>query len=229
MIKKVDLQKVLLFCLTIAVICIMKNICINPIDCENYVYFVRLILIFWDQSQILNLIWLLPIMLSINVIANKYFHEMYHFDTRYSNRKRFINKLLIKCILFSLIFNFIIAILQVIILTLITKPYIMINIDIVTIIIQYIVESTFLNTIIILFAMNIKNFMFTYIIAIIFIIISLTSIINLSLVEGNPYLPFINMYYSNEINVISILLTVIAIFFIKKLYIRCDILGGVDQ
>lgn len=228
MIKKIDLRKVLLFCLTIAVICIMKNICIGSIDSENYAYFVRQVLIFWDQSQFLNLIWLLPIMLSINLIARKYFLEMHHFDTRYSNRKCFINKLLIKCSIFSLISNFLVAILQVITLTIITKTSYMINTDVITILIQYIVESTFLNIIIILFAMNTNNFMYTYIIAIIFIIVSLTSIINLSLIEGNPYIPFINMYFSDKINVVSILLSILVLFIIKKLYLKHDILGGID-
>ena len=61
------------------------------------------------------------------------------------------------------------------------------------------------------------------------VITSLTTIINLSLVWENPYLPFINIYYSDKINIITILLTITVLFFIKRLYIRYDILGGIDQ
>lgn len=228
MIKKIDFRKLLLFSLIIAAICILKNLCIESTDSEHYVYFVRQILIFWDQSQFMNLIWLLPIMLSIQIIARKYYFEMQNFDTRYSNRNRYINRLLIRCGLFSIIFNFLIAILQVIVLTLIKNVSITINIEIITILIQYVFECTFLNIIIIFVSMNIKNFMYTYIIFLIFIIVSLTSIVNLGLIEGSSYLPFINMYFNNKINIVSVLLSILTLFFIKKKYLKYDILGGID-
>lgn len=229
MMRKINLRKLILFILIIAIICILKNAFISSIDGEGYAYFIRRVLVSWDESQFLNIIWLLPIMFSIYIIARNHFFKIHHFDTRYNNRKHFINKFLIKCCLSSIIVNFLIAFLQVIVLSLTTKTSIMINIDVVTIFVQYIIESTFLNIVIILCAMYIKNFMYTYIIFLIFIILSLTIIVNLSLVGENPYLPFINIYYSDKINVITILLTIAVIYFIKKLYIRYDILGGVDQ
>ena len=229
MMKRIDWQKMLSFILIITVICILKNTCISLIDSENYASFVHKILVFWSESQFLNLVWLLPILFSIHIIARKYFFKIYQFDTRYNNRKHFINKLLVICYLSSILFNFLIAVLQVIILSLTTKTSIMINIDVITTFAQYIIECTFLNIVIILCAVYIKNFMYTYIIFLIFIIVSLTTIINLSLVWENPYLPFINIYYSDKINIITILLTITVLFFIKRLYIRYDILGGIDQ
>lgn len=229
MMKKINLRKTLLFILIIAVICILKDSFISSTNCEEYAYFVRQVLVFWSENQFLNIIWLLPIMFSIHVIARKYFFKMQQFDTRYNNRKNFINKLLINCCISSIIFNFLIAFLQVIIISLTTKASIMININVITTFLQYIIESTFLNMIIILFAIYIKNFMYTYIIFLIFIILSLTIIINMSLVGQNPYLPFVNIYYSDKINMVTILLTIVSISFIKRLYIHYDILGGVDQ
>ncbi len=229
MMKGINLRKFVLFIMIISIICILKNVFISLNNAGTYAYFVRKVLVSWDESQILNIIWLLPVMLSNYIVSRKYFFKVHHFDTRYNNRNFFINKLLIKCCLESIIFNFLIAFLQVIVLSLSTKTSIVINIDVVSTFVQYIIESVFLNVIIILCSMYIKNFMYTYIIFLMIIILSLTTIINLSFIGENPNLPFINIYYSNKISLVTILLTGAVIYFIKKLYIHYDILGGVDQ
>lgn len=226
--KKFNIKKFILNIFLIFIICILKSMCLelNSVDVENYGSFTKTILTIWTDSQFLNLIWLLPILLSMNIIAKKYFFEINNFDMRFKSRNNFINKLLAKCCCFSLIVNFVIAFTQIVILSIISNNLIFINKEVIINLIQYMIETTLLNVSIILFAMYIKKIMYVYIIYMIYIVVSLIVIVNLSLVSNNVYFPFINMYYSSQINVISVLLIILFLFLIKRKYIHSDVLGG---
>src|SRR5574344_1675211 len=214
--KKISMRKILYYFLIIIGICVLKVPYMASIASDNYSDFVRYILIFWGSNQLVNLIWLLPILFSMYIVAKKYFYKMQHFEVRLKNRKHFINIALIKCCLVSIIFNILIALLQIVILSLISKTSIIINGNVFNTIIQYTIENTFLNVIIILCAMYIKNFIYSYSVFVILIIISLTAIINLALVKESIYLPFINLYFNDKISLTTILLTIIIIFLIKR-------------
>ncbi|MDD2644231.1 MAG: hypothetical protein PHC65_06075 [Methanobacteriaceae archaeon] len=217
--KKINPMKLLYCVLIIISICILKNGFI--IDAESNAEFIRKVLIFWGPNQLVNLIWFLPVLLNLYIIAKVYFYHLQQFEMRFRHRKRFVNNMLLSCCLTSLMFNLIVAIVQVIILFSINKTSIILNLPIISILIHYTIENTFLNLIIILFAMFLKNFMYAYIVTLISIIITL------SITTNNIYLPFINMYFSSEISVITILSIIITIILTKKLYIHQDI-GGVE-
>ena len=161
--KKISLQKVFWYILIIVCVCILKGTYIHAVGGDNYNTFVQNVLVFWDDNQLVNLIWFLPILLSLYLIAKNYFYSMNHFDMRFKNRKRFIYSAIINCITASILFNFLIAVFQVIVLSIVSKTSIIINVAIISFILQYVIENTFLSIIIVLFAMFIKNFMYTYI------------------------------------------------------------------
>lgn len=218
--KKINLKNWLCYFLIIICICILKGSFIYSMDGHSYSDFVHDLLIFWGDNQLVNLIWLLPILLNLYIIAKNYFYMMLHFDMRFKNRKHFINITLMKCYFSSLLFNFLIAVMQTIFLSLVSGHSIIVNFTLFSFLIRYIIENTFINFIVILLALYIKNFMYAYISFIVFIII------NFSLIKENTYLPFFNLFFSNQINSLTILLTIIAIFLIKRVYLHYDI-GGI--
>ena len=59
--KRLNLRQILLIIFCITVISILKNNFFNSIDDISNIEFVKMILIMWSDSQILNIIWLLPI------------------------------------------------------------------------------------------------------------------------------------------------------------------------
>lgn len=228
MLKKINFKNIFKGIFLISFVCVIKGIFLelDSVDINDYASFVKIVLVLWTDSQILNLIWLLPILIGIDLIAKKYYFKINSFDMRYKNKINFINKFLISVLCYSIFINFFIALIQVISMSLYAKCTIIINSKIIFCFVQYIIETTLLNLSIILFAIYFKKFMYVYVIYLMYIIIGLILIINLSLVNNKIYLPFINIYYENKINYISIAFIVMILFLIKRKYIRSDILGG---
>ncbi|MEG2251309.1 MAG: hypothetical protein RSD09_07065, partial [Bacilli bacterium] len=135
--KKVNIRNFLLFLVVILIISTMKIFFINSFDYNSYFSFINYILIYWSDAYILNIIWLLPIILNIVIVSKKYFFEIQHFDTRYINRKRFINLLLIKICLSSFFTNITIILLQIIIISFFSNISIKISIDVVLLVLCY--------------------------------------------------------------------------------------------
>ena len=226
--KRLNLRQILLIIFCITVISILKNNFFNSIDDISNIEFVKMILIMWSDSQILNIIWLLPILLSTIIVGKKYYTKLCSFDVRFKNRKHYINKLLINIIISSFIINFLIMLFQLIILTNTSFILIISNIKVLKILLIYVVETMFINILVIIISLYIKKIMYSYIIVVIMMFLSLIIFINFSLNINSNYIPFINMYLNSNINIITIILIFLSLLLIKRKYIYSDILGGND-
>ena len=69
--KKIDLKKIIVYLLIIMCFCLLKKNYIYGVS-NGTVSFVRFILAYWGENQLVNLIWFLPIMFEIYVLSKKY-------------------------------------------------------------------------------------------------------------------------------------------------------------
>ena len=224
--KKINAKKFLLFIISMLVVCLVKSIFIDSIPEQKYCDFVHDVLIYWGDNYLNNIVWLLPIILSVYIISGRFYLKLREFETRYWNRKRYVKAMLKNIFISSMFLNFMISLAQIIVFTIYFNKQINIDLNILSVLFRYVLENTFLNILIILCSMYINNYMFIVVVALIIIILSLTMTINLNVFAPNMYIPFVNIYYSESINIITILLIPLILYFIGIKYEKCDIIGG---
>ena len=225
--KKVNIKYAMLLAAMLVIICVLKKFLINSLEYNTYYDYINILLVYWEDS-VTNIIWLLPIILGMYIVSRKYYIKIQQFDMRYVNRRRFINKTLIKMYIFAIFVNLIIALFQIIVLSIWSDISIILNYSIMVLIIRYAIEMVFIEALVLLCSLCINSYMYAVIIFLILIILSLTAIINLSIIDGSVYIPFLNMYYSTELNVVTIFSILVVTLLIRKVYMKYDIIGGVD-
>ena len=192
--KKVSIKDIFIFLLFMLGICYLKKNYINEFDTSLSIYET---FVFWGDNQIVNLIWYLPILLNLYIIGKKYFYQILRFDMRFKNRSDYIRYQLKQCIVFSLIFNFLILFFQFIILI---GKLGTINITFLLFCMKYIIEMIFMNVVFILISMNLNNFTYT------FILVVFLQIFSLTMIDVNDKYPFLNLYGGYKINFLTLIL-----------------------
>ena len=224
--KKIDIKKIIIYILVIIIICFLK---------KNYIYsigngeesFIKDILVYWKDNQVVNIIWFLPIIYEIFVISKKYFYKLIYFDVRSKNRKKYIKKVLISFMIESFCFIFLLELSQLVIINFLIPNTIRINIDGLVFILKYVIENIFLIVEIIFVALLIKKLMYSIILILILNFLILISSMNLSLISTQIYIPFVNIYFESGSSLITMLIILIGIIMIKKIYLKYDI-GGME-
>ena len=225
--KKIDLKKIIVYLLIIMCFCLLKKNYIYGVS-NGTVSFVRFILAYWGENQLVNLIWFLPIMFEIYVLSKKYFYKLSHFDMRYRNRKNYVASVLLSFAIESFLFILAIAFAQLTIIGLFTQNKLAINFTDLVFVFQFIIENILLVFTIILFALLIKKLMYSLVVVIIITLVILTLTINLALIPNSIYIPFIDIYIGNSNFVLTAIIVLIETILIKKTYLNYDI-GGMEE
>lgn len=220
--RKINLRKVLLLTLTIMCICLLKKNYIHSFDLENYNTLAYEWIIFWGSNPIVNLIWILPILLNLYIVAKHFYFKTLFFDMRYKNRKKYIVHILKSCYLYSLLFNFFVTFLQIAILNIFIGKIESINLSIILFFIRYALCNCLFNLMVIYISLHIKSFVYAFIIFVTVIIVGL------HVLEINTHFSLRNLFFNNEIQAFEILIMIIVTFLIKKFYLFYDI-GGIDK
>ncbi len=221
-IKKINFSNILIITLFIIIICLLKLTYIASLPSDLYCVFFKSLVIFWGSSQFVNLIWILPILISLFIVSYKYYIKFINFDTRFKNRRKFFNKTIFNLLVYSIICNLFILFSQFFIIGLFQKVEFEYSNVLVIFILKYILENIFIILLTILLSIIVNNYIYSYIIVIIIIISSLI------IIEKNNFIPYISLYTNNDINYITVILIIFMIFILKKIYLKLD-LGGVKN
>ena len=225
--KKINYKRTIIYILIVTCIFFLKKSYFDSMSSSLSSIDIRSMLVLWGDNQFINLVWFVPILLEIYIIANCYFDKITSFNTRLKNRRRYINRTIINFLIYSIVIIIAIVLLQMIEIYIFTDYNFIIKFNDISFIIQYIIENILLIVSILLIALLIKNLMFSLIMIIIIIFLTLTSIISLTLISSELYYPFINLYLSNNYAIISALIIIIQLIAIKRIYLKRDI-GGIE-
>lgn len=194
----------------------------DSVETNDYVQFIRYIMVAWSDNLFQNLIWLAPILLTFYVLGKKYFEKLLDFDMRYHNRFQYIKRVLRNFIIESFCFNSILFLFQASFLTLLEHQKVVISFSLMTFFVQYVLEITFALVLLLLLSFFLKTFVYSYLLLIFFIFLGLI------VLDLNRYLPFLNLFYGITINPITLLGIIIALLLIIKIYKHYDI-GGIES
>lgn len=217
--KKINFKKLFSILLLLSILIYLKTLFANYLDTGNIDKYIRDVLAFVGDNPLMNVIWLLPLVITIFLISNTFYYKMLKFNTRYGNRKTFILKNIIIFIFMSFIFNFFIALTQELIFIIISR--VNINYLILYNSLHYTIENVFIDLLIICGSMLIKNYMISFTTTLLVILVSL----NLSK-DICKKIPYINMFYESNINIYTVILIIVLIILLYKLYLNYDIEGG---
>ena len=220
--NRINYKKIILTFVMIIIICLLKYNYINDTSYQDSAELMRNFLIFWGNNYLINLIWILPILMNLVFVSKKYYFKLINFDTRYKNRNKYILNFIKNCLIYSFFYNLVLILIQIFIIGFLSNSDISFSIETIKLIISYILENTFLNFLLIFLALNIRNYMYSLLLIIILCVILLTTFSN------NIYIPFVSLYWTNNINFITIALLILVLFFIRKKYLKFDI-GGYEN
>ena len=225
--KKIDIKKIVIYVLVIICICFLKKNYIYSICNSDGTSLIKILLVYWSDNQLVNIIWFLPLLFGIFIILKKYFYKLNYFDLRFRNRKKYINNVLISLGIESFLIVLLTALCQLVIIFFLIPNIFNINFSDFLFLLNYTTENVFLIIEIMLIALITKKLMYSLIFVIIVNFITLVLTINLSLLSSQIYLPFINVYLGNNNSVVTILIILIELMIIKKIYLHYDI-GGME-
>ncbi len=188
-------------------------------ESNNFCDFFYSFYIMYGDHVIFNVIWLMPILITIFFSTRNIYLRLLNFNLRYHNRKTACINILISLVKLVIIFSLFSIIIPLPVLLLKTTNNIIINLSIIIFIIKYIIELTTISLMIILIGLLLKNYTYSFVAITTMIIICLSG-------YKNNYLPLISLYLNNNINLLSIIISSICLFIIYKLYTSKDILGG---
>ena len=92
------------------------------------------------------------------------------------------------------------------------------------VILQYVIENTFLSLLVICISLVIKKYIYAYI----SVITGLIILLRVPKLYGK-WIPFISLNCTNSINVFTIIGCIVITFIVYKLYLHCDIGGNYEN
>lgn len=220
--RKIKIKSIILTVTLITTVFILKSPYISSLYEGEYISFIRQVLFKQGDNLIANIFWLFPIVGSLFLISNYGYNQLISFSTRYQNRRIYVKSILYKTIVYSLLFNALFAVLQIIIFS---RSYgIQFGLNLIHVILQYVIENTFLSLLVICISFVIKKYIYSYISILLVIII----LLNAPESYGR-WVPFISLNYTNSINLITVISCIVVTFIIYKLYLHCDIGGSYEN
>lgn len=220
--SRFDYKKVLLLILTIAAVCVLKLNYINSLPYDSFADLVCASLVFWGNNQFVNLIWCLPILINLLYISKKYYEQLVVFNMRYKNRNFFILHTIKNCFVYSVFCNLIIVLVHIVFILYTTQNNILFSLDLFKFIVTYALMNSFLNYIVIYFALISRRYIYSLLITIIVCIFFLSFFYN---TENTLAVLF---QFSSEIMISLIGLLFGITYLIRKKYLKLDI-GGLEN
>lgn len=222
-IHKVNYKNCFLFAVMVIFVCLLKMIYISNSMYETSIEFVHDIVVYWGNNQLVNFIWFIPIITNLFFVSKTYYSKAINFSTRYKNRCNFISYTIKESLLYSFVYNFLSVLMQTFVLTVLLKANIHFSFAMLELFISYSIECTFLNFVVLFFAIYSKHYMYSFLAVIILCIMVLTVLGN------NMYIPFVCLYSSYKINYITVVSLLGLIILIQKKYLTEDLIGGYEN
>jgi len=222
MMSKIKTRNVILTIALVTITFILKLPYIDSLYEGNYISFIKQVLFKQGDNLIANVFWLFPIVGSLFLISNYGYNQLIGFNTRHKNRKIYIKSIFYKMIIYSLIFHGIFSILQIIIFS---KSYgTHFDLNVMNVVLQYIIENTFLSLLVIFISIVIKRYIYAYIL----VLTGLIILLRVPKLYGK-WIPFICLNYTDSTYLITIISCVVLTMMIYKLYLHCDIGGNYEN
>lgn len=221
-IRKIKVKNMFLIVVLIGAVLILKSPYIDSLYEGDSIIFMKRLLFTQGDNLIANVFWLIPIVGSLFLISNYSYNQLIRFNTRYKNRKVYVEKVLYRTIIYALLFHTFFAILQIIVFS---KPYeISLDLNLFQVVLQYVIENSFLSLLVICISIAIKKYIYSYIL----VLIGIMVLLKVPKAYGR-WIPFISLNYTNSINLITVISCIVVTFIIYKLYLHCDIGGNYEN
>ena len=172
----------------------------------------NLLLLQGHFSMEMLLFWLLPIV-TVSFLVSKSAHtRIYHFNVRYHNRKRYLTHCLFMLILETVLYTTLCVFLQLLVIILLRQRFLSLDIIIIS---QFLLDIIIINSLILLFDLIGKEFIYIFVTVHSVLIIQLLTLLN-------PIFPLVRLLAQG-----SGILMLIELFFIMLLvyiiYLKKDI------
>ncbi len=172
----------------------------------------NLLLLQGHFSMEMLLFWLLPIV-TVSFLVSKSAHtRIYHFNVRYHNRKRYLTHCLFMLILETVLYTTLCVFLQLLVIILLRQRFLSLDIIIIS---QFLLDIIIINSLILLFDLIGKEFIYIFVTVHSVLIIQLLTLLN-------PIFPLVRLLAQG-----SDILMLIELFFIMLLvyiiYLKKDI------
>lgn len=179
------------------------------------------ILIIYTNNYYINVIWLIPILVTTFLVSNVGYDQLLNFEMRYHNRTTYFKEIIKRSFGRSLLFSSLSILIEWLLFTLIMNYPFTFNEVIVNITLKYIIEIYLLSLAIVVLSIIINNYIYSFlgIIAIMFIFIEKFRYF---------YIPFVSLFADYTLNIINIVILFLLYIVLKKVYNRLD-LGGVKN
>ena len=157
-----------------------------------------LLLLQGNYSMEMLLFWLLPIV-TVNFLVGKSAHiRIYHFNVRYHNRKRYLTHCLFMLVLETVLYTTLCVFLQLLVIILLRQRFLSLNIMIIS---QFLLDIIIINSLILLFDLVRKEFIYIFVTIHSFLIIQLLTLLNpifplvRLIAQGSDILMFIELVF----------------------------------
>ncbi len=221
-VRKIRIKSVILMVAFIGAVLVLKSPYMNSLYEGDYILFMKQILFMQGEDLIANVFWLFPIVGSLFFISDYGYSRLIHFSTRYKNRRNYIRKVYFRTLGYALLFHFLFSVLQILIFS--GSYGIQISFSLMNVILQYVIENTFLSLLVICISLVIKKYIYAYI----SVITGLIILLRVPKLYGK-WIPFISLNCTNSINVFTIIGCIVITFIVYKLYLHCDIGGNYEN
>lgn len=216
--KRTSRKDLLVFLIVILAVTYLKSIYFYDIyEGKNWQY---QLFIYFGNNQIVNIIWLIPIIVQVFFISKNIYVEMCHFDLRYRNRNRFLKQIIVYFIKEHIIYTIISIVVQMLGLMLIVKVPMYLESYMIEFIGQYFIEIIFYIALLIIVSLLTSHYVLSF-------VVELCILIMMVMFFKNSYIPVVTLFSNYYFNYITVPCIFVIFYIIKKIYIAKDLIGGI--
>lgn len=218
---KINKLEIIIYALIILLFSLIKASYIDSIDADDFVkMFIKYYIHYGELSQF-NIIWITPLFVTIFFITKNVYLKLINFNLRFNSRKNCfkatVKILLIKTILYSLLF----IIIQLPLLLIKTSYPVKITLEMLEFGLKIIIEIFATAMIVLAVSLFIKNYAYA--------ITLILTVFYLLLRTEAFYIPFCSLFISTRLNIVSMIASLFALVAIYKVYLHLDITGEIKN
>lgn len=185
------------------------------LDISSDSFTMSLLLLQENYSMEMLLFWLLPIV-TISFFVGKSAHmRIYHFNVRYHNRKRYLTHCLFMLVLETALYTALCVFLQLLVIAILRQRFLSLDIMIIS---QFLLDLVIINSLILLFDLIGKEFIYIFVTVHSFLIIQLLTLLN-------PFFPLVRLLAQGS-NILMFIELVFIVLLIYIIYLKKDIYLG---
>lgn len=215
---KIYKQDIKLLILTIIIISLVKAPFIEDSSVDLYDN-LHSFYIYYGEDMMFNTIWLTPLLATLFFITKSIYIKIMNFNIRYKNRKAAIRNILFQLYGYGIVFILLSLVIQLPLFILNTSYGVEFELRIIIFVFKYCIELMSASTVIIVVAVFLKNYTYSFVIVCSLLLLLLTG-------YQSYYFPLVSLYVNDNINLLSILIQLGMIFILYNNYLKTDVLGG---